>query len=249
MKTVSCVMVLSCFLEIAGAKEEAPMDEFLRYGLYLVPDGPLGAFGQEWLAWDMGRGVALDAPAGAPQGWEAITAEPRRYGFHATVKPPFRLAEGRDVASLVEAVDALCTDVAAFNCDGLQLASLDGFLALVPEGDTGALDRFAARVVAELDEFRRPAGEEEIARRRKAGLSARQEEYLLRWGYPYVMEEFRAHFTLSGRLGKGQKAVKAHLEARLTGVPLRPFRVESLCLVGEQAGGGFRMVHRHALSG
>lgn len=230
------------------------MDEFLRYALYLVPEGPVGTFGEDWLAWDMLRGVPRPVPGDAPQGWEAITSEPRRYGFHATVKPPFRLAEGRDVSGLMERVGALCGTVAAFDCDGLQLASLDGFLALVPEGDTAALNRFAARVVAELDVFRRPAGEEELARRRKAGLSARQEDYLLRWGYPYVLEEFHPHFTLTGRLGAdlpggGREAVMAHLSVRLAGVPLRPFRVQSLCLVGEQAKGGFRLIHRYALSG
>ena len=225
------------------------MDEFVRYALYLVPEGPVGTFGENWLAWDMARGEARPVPGDAPEGWEAITAEPRRYGFHATVKPPFRLAEGRDVAGLMAAVGELCGTVAAFDGDGLRLASLDGFLALVPEGETGALDRFAARVVTELDGFRRPAGEEEIARRRKAGLTARQEDYLLRWGYPYVMEEFRAHFTLTGRLGPEREVVMTHLASRLAGVPLRPFRVESLCLVGEQAKGGFRLIHRYALSG
>jgi hypothetical protein len=247
-------MVVSCFPEIAGAEEEARMDEFVRYALYLVPEGPVGAFGETWLGWDMARGVALPAPAGAIEGWEAITAEPRRYGFHATMKPPFRLAEGRQAAELMGAVADLCADVAAFECEGLRLASLGGFVALVPEGETGALDGFAARVVAELDGFRRPAEAEEIARRRATVLSARQEAYLLRWGYPNVMEEFRAHFTLTGRLGPDllgpeREAVKGHLEARLATVPLRPFRVESLCLVGEQAGGGFRMIHRYALTG
>lgn len=225
------------------------MDDIVRFALYLVPQGPLGVFGETWLAWDMARGAARPAPGDAPEGWEAITAEPRRYGFHATVKPPFRLAERRDVAELTEAVERLCVNAVPFDCDGLRLASLDGFVALVPEGEIAALDRFAARVVAELDGFRRPAGEEEIARRRKAGLTARQEDYLLRWGYPYVMEEFQAHFTLTGRLGPEREAVMAHLEDRLAGVPLRPLRVESLCLVGEQAAGGFRLIHRYALSG
>lgn len=225
------------------------MDDIVRFALYLVPQGPLGVFGETWLAWDMARGAARPAPGDAPEGWEAITAEPRRYGFHATVKPPFRLAERRDVAELTEAVERLCADAEPFDCDGLQLALLDGFVALVPEGETGALDRFAARVVADLDRFRRPADPEENMRRRKAGLTARQDNYLLHWGYPYVMEEFRAHFTLTGRLGPEREAVMAHLEDRLAGVPLRPLRVESLCLVGEQAAGGFRLIHRYALSG
>lgn len=230
------------------------MDDILRYALYLVPEGPLGRFGEDWLGWDMARGVALGAPkdasGDAPVGWAEITAEPRRYGFHATVKPPFRLGSGRVAGELQEAVAALCATVAPFGCDGLRLASLDGFLALVPEGETGALDAFAARVVTELDGFRAPAPEAEIARRRGSGLSARQEDYLLRWGYPYVLEEFRAHFTLTGRLDAVRgEAVAGLLRARLEAVPLRPFRVDSLSLAGEQAGGGFREIHRYALLG
>ncbi len=225
------------------------MNDILRFALYLVPEGPVGGFGETWLAWDIVRGMARPAPGDAPEAWESITAEPRRYGFHATVKPPFRLAEGQDAAGLMRAVAELCAGVAAFELSGLRLASLGGFVALVPEGEAGELDRFAARVVAELDGFRRPAGAEEIARRRAAGLSGRQEAFLQRWGYPYVMEEFQAHFTLTGRLGAKRDSVMAYLEARLEGVPLRPFRVESLCLVGEQAAGGFRLIHRYALSG
>jgi hypothetical protein len=64
------------------------------------------------------------------------------------------------------------------------------------------------------------------------------------------MEEFRAHFTLTGRLPSARGAeVAAHLATRLATVSLRPFPVESLCLAGEMAGGGFRLLHRYALSG
>jgi putative phosphonate metabolism protein len=226
------------------------MDDIARYALYLIPEGALGAFGEEWLGWDAARGVALPAPEGAPADWQAITAEPRRYGFHATIKPPFRLAEGCTAAALGEAVGALCARLDPVDCAGLRLSAIEGFLALVPEGETAALDTFAARIVAELDGFRRPADAGEIARRRAAGLTEGQEANLARWGYPYVMEEFRAHFTLTGRLPPDRGAeVAAHLAGWLVGVRLRPFRVESLCLAGEMAGGGFRLLHRYALSG
>ena len=226
------------------------MDDIARYALYVMPEGTLGAFGEEWLGWDAARGVALPAPDGAPADWEAIAAEPRRYGFHATIKPPFRLAEGCTADALGAAVAGLCADLAPVDCAGLKLSAIEGFLALVPEGETAALDTFAARVVAELDGFRRPAEAGEIARRRAAGLTAGQEANLVRWGYPYVMEEFRAHFTLTGRLPSARGAeVAAHLATRLATVPLCPFQVDSLCLAGEMVGGGFRLLHRYALSG
>jgi hypothetical protein len=226
------------------------MAEFQRYALYLVPDGALGAFGAAWLAWDTARGIALAAPDGAPGGWAEKTLSARNYGFHATIKPPFRLAEGTDAPGLMDATATLCARLRPFDCDGLVLANLDRFLALVPTGPTGPLDGFAAEVVADLDPFRRPALPQETARRRAAGLTPRQEDYLNRWGYPYVMEEFQAHFTLTDRLDAGALPIfTAHLQDRLAAVPLRPFRVDSLCLVGELATGGFALIHRYALTG
>jgi putative phosphonate metabolism protein len=225
------------------------MDDISRFALYIIPEGPLGTFGEAWLGWDAGQGRALPPPADAPPGWERMTAEPRRYGFHATIKPPFRLAPGMTADGLHAAVAGLCAGLAPVVCDGLSLAALDGFLALLPDGDTGALDRLAARVVTELDPFRRPAPPEELARRRAACLTPRQEAHLLRWGYPYVMDDFRAHFTLTGRLEPGERdAIAAHLGRQLSGLPLRPLRIDSLCLAGEQAGGGFRRLHRYPLS-
>lgn len=224
------------------------MNDISRFALYIMPEGAIGAFGAAWLGWDAGQGRALPAPADAPPGWDRITAEPRRYGFHATIKPPFRLSEGSSPAALHAAAAALCARLAPVACDGLHLAGLGHFLALVPEGDTTALDALAARVVAELDPFRRPATAGELARRRAAGLTPRQDAHLLRWGYPYVMEDFRAHFTLTGRLDPGErKAIADHLGRQLSGLPLRSLGIDSLCLAGEQTGGGFRLLHRYPL--
>src|SRR5262249_2220033 len=45
-----------------------------------------------------------------------------------------------------------------------------------------------------------PLTDADRARRNPARLTPRQRDYLERWGYPYVMEEFRFHMTLTGRL-------------------------------------------------
>ena len=73
------------------------MDQMKRYAVYYAPRA--GAFADAaaaWLGWDAGdgRGRATARCAGALAIRPAITAEPRRYGFHGTMKPPFRLAEG-----------------------------------------------------------------------------------------------------------------------------------------------------------
>ena len=41
----------------------------------------------------------------------------------------------------------------------------------------------------------------ELARRNPASLTPRQRELLKTWGYPYVLDEFRFHLTLTDRVG------------------------------------------------
>lgn len=225
--------------------------EFSRYAVYVtLPEGPLDAFGAAWLGWDAKRGRPVAAPevAGLPQPPHDITATPRKYGLHGTVKPPFRLAPGTTPDSLAEALAAHCAAQPKVTLDGLALSRLGGFLALTPTGDTTALAALAGSTVAALDAFRAPATEAELAKRRKSGLTPRQDALLVQWGYPYVMEEFRFHITLSGRLGAEADAVKAALAPHVTPLVPQPFTVDALTLCGEDDKGMFHELHRYALS-
>ena len=55
---------------------------------------------------------------------------------------------------------------------------------------TNQLGRLAAACVRDFDSFRAPLSPEELAKRRAVDLTARQEELLVEWGYPYVFDEF-----------------------------------------------------------
>ena len=136
---------------------------------------------------------------------ETATAAPRRYGFHATLKPPFVLAEGRTRDDLEQAAADFCRTRAAVALPVLRLASLDGFLALVPSAPYDAARELAADCLRGFDAFRAPPSREETARRRAAGLSPRQADFLETWGYPYVLEEFRLHLTLTERLPEARR--------------------------------------------
>jgi len=224
------------------------MSDHSRFAIYyLPPEGPLAEFGAAWLGWD----VASGRPAAQPvvDGIHAITATPRKYGFHATLKPPFALAEGGRVADLERAVDLLAQRLMPASCDGLSLAMMGGFLALTPRGDASRINRLAAEIVERLDAFRRLASPAEIARRREAGLTARQEAMLARWGYPYVHEEFRFHMTLTGNLPVESKGdVTTAARQHLPPLP-EPFVLDQIALVGERPDGHFELLHRYALSG
>jgi putative phosphonate metabolism protein len=183
-----------------------------RYALYYAPrsEETLARFGRDWLGRDPEEGrpcSAPELPGISPERLRDITAEARHYGFHGTLKPPFRLAEGRSEAELLAAVAdfaAICRPVAI---PGLELASLDGFLALLPRGAIAALATLAADCVTRFDPFRAPPDSAELDRRRRAGLSPRQEQLLVRWGYPYVLEEFRFHLTLTARIDAAERDV------------------------------------------
>ncbi len=223
-----------------------------RYAIYHTPAGALARFGADWLGWDIATGRTTTPPdiPGLPAPWDEITRTPRRYGFHATIKPPFRLAPGQSAASLLAAFRDTCAALPPVTLDGFELAQLGRFLALVPTGDTAALDTLAAHVVRRLDAFRAPLTEAELARRRASPLTPRQDALLLRWGYPYVMDQFRCHLTLSGKLPKAQAtALHATLAPVLAPLLPRPCRIDTLSLCGEDAEGRFHLVHRATLSG
>lgn len=175
-----------------------------RYALYLspAPDSAWGRFGSAWLG-RCADGSAVE-PLVSPMPDHALlrrwTAAPRRYGFHATLKAPFRLASGRTVEELTRAVERQCTGLAAFRVPALGVTLMNGFLALVPDAPDVRLSRLAATCVQELDAFRAPPDAAETARRLRLPLDARGLELLERWGYPHVLERFRPHFTLTDDL-------------------------------------------------
>lgn len=229
------------------------MEEFKRYAIYAAPEpGPLADFAARWLGWDpvAGSRVAHPEVPGLPHPVDALTAAPRKYGFHGTLKPPFLLADGSSRARLEADLAHLAAALPAVGLDGLSLHRLGGFLALIPEGDMRPLERLAAEVVIGLDAHRAPASEAELARRRASGLTTRQEGHLMRWGYPYVLDEFRFHFTLTGKLATDDAAtVEAALAPVLTPLVPRPFPVDALVLFGEDGQGMFHVLHRYTLTG
>ncbi|SDY30771.1 Protein of unknown function [Citreimonas salinaria] len=213
----------------------------------MPPEGALASFGAAWLGWDAQAG--RDVPQPDLPGLDTLTDAPRKYGFHATLKPPFRLAEGETVDALRDAVAELAARTARARADGLVLSRLGRFLALTPEGDNSEVARVAAACVQDLDRFRAPSSEAELERRRGAGLDARAEELLRDWGYPWVLDRFRFHMTLTGKIAREDLGrVQAMVAEALPPLP-RPFMLDSLCLCGERSDGRFELLHRYALSG
>ena len=221
---------------------------YTRFAIYYVPSASaLADFGTAWLGWDLICGMPVEALA--ISGRYGVTASPRKYGFHGTLKPPFRLRNGYDAARLAQSVQELAACTAPAACTGLKLSRLGRFLALTPTGDTAALGQLASVFVTQLDAFRAPPTAQDLAKRRQRRLSERQDANLERWGYPYVLDEFRFHLTLTGKLPKDQiENWIAVLENALPALA-EPFEINSVALVGERADGQFELIERFDLTG
>ncbi|WP_045392459.1 DUF1045 domain-containing protein [Falsirhodobacter sp. alg1] len=209
-----------------------------RYAIYyLPPPGPLATFGAEWLGWDPVRGVRVAQPMST----DALVAQPRKYGLHATLKAPFRLDGTQQ--DLEAAVSELARSLSPVWPGELAVSQIGRFLALVPQGDQAGLNDLAAQVVETLDPFRAPLTDGEIARRHPERLSERQRALLDRWGYPFVMEEFRFHITLTGPTDMTADAMVPMV------APVLPakFGIHEICLVGEGDDGMFRLIRRYPI--
>jgi hypothetical protein len=223
------------------------MEQMKRYAVYYAP--PAGAFADRaaaWLGYDVATGRAVDQPDVDGLDLAGITQAPRKYGFHGTIRAPFRAVVGREAVE--NAVAGLARRLAPCVCEGLALENLHGFLALTPVGDVRALRALAKAVVMETNPLRAALNAAELAKRRPESLTPRQGALLAEWGYPYVFEEFQFHLTLTDQLDSPE-SIAPLVAAHFAPVLPRPFVIEDLCLFGEDAAGQFHLLHRYALTG
>lgn len=215
-----------------------------RYAIYFAPaaNHPLWRLGCEWLGRDPAGDAIRHRPPGidAPQ-LDALTISARRYGFHATMKAPMRLAEGTSRAELEEALQAFAMDHHVFEVGLPVLRLIAGFLALVLEPQPHRLTDFAGTCVTFFDRFRAPMTEEDRSTRVGKGLSDRQIALLDQYGYPYVLEEFLFHMTLSDRLpAPWKEPLKDMATDWFAPVLIKPLVIDRLALFHQpQAGAPF----------
>lgn len=222
-----------------------------RAGVYYCPsnDDKLFAAGAAWLGRDPSSGDQVAQPG--ISGIKEVTAEAGVYGFHATLKPPMRLAPGCSWDGLLAATEKLAGRLAPFALPALTVMDLHGFLALRETSFCPPLQSLADACVAELDQFRAPPSEAELARRRRTRLTEAQDAMLLRYGYPYVMETWFFHMTLTRRLSVGEHAIWRPAAERFFAAAVQVKRmVTDVCLF-TQAGPGapFVIAERIALKG
>ncbi|MBB4187045.1 putative phosphonate metabolism protein [Sinorhizobium terangae] len=211
----------------------------MRYAIYfaLPADDRLTQTAAHWLGRDAFIDGALswpEVPALGRENQMALTADPRRYGFHGTLKAPFELAEGKSEADLLAAFDEFAAEIEAFEVPRIVLHQIGPFFALVPAEDCPPLRSLAEQAVRRFEPFRAPLSDADIARRNPERLTRRQREYLTTWGYPYVFEEFQFHMTLTGPVPKEtQPVMRETLTAAFEEFTGKPLDVATIALFVE----------------
>jgi len=224
----------------------------MRYALYFAPEpgSPWAEAGNSWIGRDAERGATIgqDSVPGIPSVLlSQLTSGARRYGFHATLKAPFHLAPGFSEANLEAMAAAFCQAQRRIAVPAMKIKPLDDFLALRPDGAEEEIGALAMRCVSYFDLLRAAPADNELAARRRRGLSQRQEALLQRWGYPYTEEEYRFHLTLSDDLREldddAEYAMRRAAEEHFNAVAA-PFVIDRLSIFREPAPGAPFVVWR-----
>ena len=176
-----------------------------RFAIYFIPDpsSPLWAFGSAVIGYDSAAGRDVSFPSHAVfRSAEAgeWTAAPRKYGFHATLRAPFELADGAAPHDLRVAAEAFARAHAPVELGELVVRELGNFVALVPVSQGEDVTRFASNCVRHFEPLRAPLSAPDRERRLKSKLSKDEIANVETWGYPYVHDAFRFHMTLTGPL-------------------------------------------------
>lgn len=222
-----------------------------RYAVYFAPSRghELTHAAAAWLGRSAYGDEVIDHDAGGAPDKRKWVGEPARYGFHATLKPPFRLAQGMSHDALVAAFEAFCAETPPLPAIALEIGQIGPFFALMQRDAGPGLGRIADAAVRAFEPFRAPLSEAEIARHKPEKLSARQRQYLDEWGYPYIFDEFRFHMTLTGPIEPDERdAVRAAIDERFGRLVENPVAIDALALFGEPApAGDFQVLRRSAL--
>ncbi|MBU1175094.1 MAG: DUF1045 domain-containing protein, partial [Alphaproteobacteria bacterium] len=141
-----------------------------RVAIYFAPaeTAPLWVRACSWLGRDPASGEALPQPV--PPGMEAmrfedLTESARRYGFHATLRSPFRLANGCDRNMLVSTMARFAEKTSPVSLGPVEIRDLFRFLAIMPVAQSRELTAFAAECVARFETCRAPLSPAERASR------------------------------------------------------------------------------------
>ena len=231
-----------------------PASDTPRFAIYFAPeiDSKLHSIGSQWLGRDSSSGKSLKQPyiKGISSNYFcSVTKTPRRYGFHATLKAPFRLNEDFTLMDLCSQIQRLSALSKTFYIK-LKVRKFGNFIALMMDPTERKMQNLASKLVENLDYFRAPLHKEEIDKRRMSALTTSEDENLLNWGYPYVFNDFRFHITLTEKIQckSDRESIISAASSHFSGSLENTIKVSSISLfVQENSEANFLQIQQFAL--
>ena len=225
-----------------------------RCGIYFCPSQSVPLYGQgsQWLGRDATTGATLEPYLPDQirhEDWLRVTDSPRRYGFHATLKPPFRLADNATLEDMRAELGDFARNHGSFCAPPLAVGALGRFLALILSAPSEEFSNLADGIVRHFDRFRAPATEQEIALRMRGSHSPSERSHILQWGYPYVFDSWKFHMSLTSSMHtKSLSLFEPYLRSRFASACEHPLLVDSVCIFHEpNPGGQFHLLDRVCL--
>ena len=184
-----------------------------RYAIYFTPDdkSELAAYGATVLRRtpvDASDWLNPDLPVSFPDtsAWHDQIKKPAHYGFHATIKAPFELAQGQSADKLITDLEAFCQNKTPIILDGLAPVRSSRYDALAFKQQPDEIPILASDCVTQFEVYRAPLTAADIERRNPASLTESELANMHRYGYPFVLNDFNFHMTLSGQNNRDDNA-------------------------------------------
>lgn len=208
-----------------------------------------------WLGYDAASGTLLmqaSAPPLEDRQLRELTSHPRRYGAHATLKAPFRLAVQYREDELLTAVEHFAGRCSAFTLPPLHIDRTKSFVALTLSRPEARVNAIADACTVEFDHFRAPPSAHDMARRLREPLDGEQRALLALWGYPHVLERYCFHISLTGDLSGMpdylREAAFQAIQERFNALLNAPLPFDALCVFCQDSpSANFRLTHRFSL--
>nr|WP_081457974.1 DUF1045 domain-containing protein [Desulfobulbus propionicus] len=218
------------------------------------PGTPLWHIGTQWLGRDALSGQNFAPPKVLGLDAETLrelTRIPARHGLQAPLVPLFRLKPPLTEADLKAALVDFSSRQSPFALPPLALCHVNRAFSLCPCRHFPALQALAARCTRAFDRLRAPLNPSELAKHKAQPLSGQEKRNLEMWGNPYVFEQYRFAFPLTGRMAEGRQKELVHsaLQTFFGPALAQPVVLDSLYLFVEpEHGQPLSGVHRFPLT-
>ncbi len=188
------------------------MKKYSRYAIYYAPpkESNLEEFGRYWFGWDPLNAKLINNKQRINylngfgiknlKNIDKNVLIAKKYGFHGTLIPPFRLNKNYSTNLLFKKTEDIAKKFKKFKFYKFKLKKINNFYAFVQNKKNNNINKLSNRLVRELFKFRSPLTKKEIDRRNPSKLSKLQLNILYKWGYPYLMSEFSFHMTLASEV-------------------------------------------------